>query len=95
MKQEERNLPLSLVCLIFGGLSIPLAFARHLVSLALVLGILAIAFGLWGQRKNARHLLRYTSTSAKRATRGLRLGLIGTACALVMWVLWASNFLLS
>jgi hypothetical protein len=60
-----------------------------------VLGILAIAFGLWGQRKNARHLLRYTATSAKRATRGLRLGLIGTACALVMWVLWASNFLLS
>jgi hypothetical protein len=95
MKQEERNLPLSLVCLIFGALSIPLAFARHLVSLALVLGILAIAFGLWGQRKNARQLLRYTATSAKRARRGLRLGLIGTACALVMWVLWASNFLLS
>lgn len=95
MKQEERNLPLSMVAMIFGGLSIPLAFARHLVSLAVVLGVLAIAFGLWGERKNARHLLRYTKASAKRASRGLRLGLIGTACALVMWVLWASNVLLN
>ena len=95
MKQEVRNLPLSLVAMIFGGLSIPLAFARHLVSLAVVLGVLAIAFGLWGQRKNARHLLRYTPKSAKRAAHGLRLGLIGTACAVVMWVLWASNVLLN
>ncbi len=93
MKQEEKNLPLSTVALIFGGLSIPLAFARHLVSLALVLGVLAIAFGYWGSGRSARHLLRYTASSSSRAKWGFKLGLIGTACALVIWVLWATNSL--
>lgn len=94
MKQEERNLPLSLVTLIFGGLSIPLAFTRHLVSLAVVLGVLALIFGYWGRGKNARHVLRYTATSAKRAQLGFTLAAIGTSCALVMWALWATNTLL-
>lgn len=94
MKQEERNLPLSMVAQVFGALSIPLAFAVHLVSLALVLGVLAVAFGLWGDRRQARHLLGYTPRSVRYAKRGLRLGAIGTACALVMWVLWATNVLL-
>ena len=93
MKQEEKNLPLSWVALLFGGLSIPLAFARHLVSLAVVLGILALLFGLWGRQKNARHLLRYTADSAKRGNLGFKLASVGTACALVMWVLWATNTL--
>ncbi|MBX2972618.1 MAG: hypothetical protein KF797_05910 [Flavobacteriales bacterium] len=83
-----------MVALTFGALSIPLAFAVHLVSLALVLGILAVAFGLWGDRRQAGHLLRYTPQSIRRAKLGLRLGAIGTACALVMWVLWATNVLL-
>ncbi|MEO8588064.1 MAG: hypothetical protein ABI432_01750 [Flavobacteriales bacterium] len=94
MKLDEKNLPLSTVCLIFGVLSIPLAFAGHLVSLAVVLGLLAVGFGFWGGRKAEKHLLRYTAVSIKRARRGLRLGLIGMACAIVMWVLWASNVLL-
>ncbi len=94
MKQDEKDLPLSMVGMIFGVLSIPLAFAGHLVSLAVVVGVLAISFGFWGTRKAERHLLRYTATSVKRARRGFRLGLIGTGCALVMWVLWASNLLL-
>lgn len=93
MKQEEKNLPLSTVALIFGGLSVPLAFARHLVSLALILGLLALAFGLWGDRKQARHLLRYTPATIKRAQLGFKLAAIGTVCALVMWVLWATNSL--
>lgn len=95
MKQVEKNLPLSLVCLVFGVLSIPLAFAGHLVSLAVVLGVLAAGFGFWGKRKAEKHLLRYTAVSIKRAQRGFRFGLIGTGCAIVMWVLWASNVLLS
>jgi hypothetical protein len=95
VKQEERNLPLSTVTLVFGGLSIPLAFARHLCSLAVVLGVYAILFGLWGQRRSARHLLRYTAGSVKRARIGLRLAIVGTACALVMWALWATNWLLT
>lgn len=93
MKQEEKDLPLGMVTLIFGGLSIPLAFTRHLVSLSFVLGILALAFGLWGDRKQAKHLLRYTAASIKRAKLGLKLAIVGTACSLVMWVLWASNAL--
>ena len=93
MKQEEKNLPLSMVTLIFGGGSIALAFARHLVSLSLVLAILALVFGAWGERKQARHLLRYTSVSVRRARIGFKLALVGALFSLVMWVLWASNVL--
>ncbi len=93
MKQEEKDLPLSMVTMIFGGLSIPLAFARHLLSLAFVLGVLALAFGFWGDRKQEKHMLHYTAASIKRAKLGFKLAIVGTACSLVMWVLWASNAL--
>ncbi|TXI77300.1 MAG: hypothetical protein E6Q44_13855 [Flavobacteriales bacterium] len=93
MKQEEKNLPLSQVSLVFGGLSIALAFVRHLVSLALVLSVLSLAFGLWGQRKQARHLLRYTKASVQRGGLGVKLGAVGLLCSLMMWGLWASNAL--
>ncbi len=95
MKQEEKNLPLSTVVLIFGALSIPLAFARHLCSLALVFGVYAMLFGFWGQRRAAKHLLRYTTKSVKRARLGTQLAIAGTICAIVMWILWASNWLLT
>ena len=95
MKQEERNLPLSTIALLFGGLSIPLAFTRHLCSFAVVLGVYAMLFGFWGQRRAARHLLRYTAKSVKRARLGARLAVIGTACAILMWILWATNWLLT
>ena len=94
MKLTEKNLPLSMVSQVFGILCVPLAFAGHMVSLALVLGLLSIAFGSWGKRKAEKHLLRYTSVSIKRAKRGVLFGLSGTACSLVMWVLWATNVLL-
>jgi len=95
VKQEERNLPLSTIALLFGGLSIPLAFTRHLCSFAVVLGVYAMLFGFWGQRRAARHLLRYTAKSVKRARLGARLAVIGTACAILMWILWATNWLLT
>lgn len=95
MKLTEKNLPLSQVSLVFGVLSVPLAFAGHLVSLAMVLGVLSTAFGWWGKWKAEKHLLRYTAVSIKRAKRGLLFGLIGIACSLVMWVLWATNVLLT
>ena len=95
MKQEERNLPLSTVALILGGSSIPLAFARHLCSLAVVMGVYAMLFGFWGQRRAARHLLRYTARSVQRARWGARLAVAGTVCGLLMWLLYASNWLLT
>jgi len=95
MKQEEKRLPLSTVTLVFGAVSIPLAFVGHLCSLAVVLGVYAAAFGWWGQRRASRHLLRYTASSIKHSRNGMRLGIVGTACGLVMWALWASNILLS
>jgi len=95
VKQEEKNLPLSTVALLFGGLSIPLAFTRHLCSLAIVIGVYAMVFGFWGQRRAAKHLLRYTGKSVKRATIGARLALVGTICAILMWILWATNWLLT
>jgi hypothetical protein len=88
------RLPLSTVTLVFGALSLPFAFARHLVSLAVVLGVLAVAFGVWGRSRAARHLLRYTDTSIRHARTGQWMGLAGLALAVVMWVLWRTNLLL-
>ena len=89
---QERNLPLSMVTLIFGTLSVPLAFARHLVSLALVLAVLAIVFALFGRWRARKH--SYAAGSLKRSRIGFLSGIIGAACSLVMWWLWASNILL-
>ena len=71
-----------------------MAYARHLVSLALVLAVLAVAFGYWGQQRNSKHVLMFTAKSVKRARLGLKLGLVGALSAVVMWALWASNVLL-
>jgi lysylphosphatidylglycerol synthetase-like protein (DUF2156 family) len=89
---KERNLPLSLVTMIFGILSIPLAFARHLVSLALVLALLSIAFGLFSRLRARKR--SYATSSLNRSRIGFLFGVIGAACSLVMWWLWASNILL-
>lgn len=93
MRQVAKDLPLSMVTLLFGGLSIPLAFARHLVSLAFVLGVLAILFAIWGKRKHLSHFLRYTPASLRRSRLGYRLALAGTLCSVIMWILWARNLL--
>jgi hypothetical protein len=94
MEKELKDLPLSMVTLIFGGASIPLAFARQLVSLALVLAVLALLFTLWGRTRYKAHLISYTRHSVRRMERGARLALVGAACAVVMWVLWRTNVLL-
>ena len=94
MEQQGKNLPLSTVAMVFGGLSIPLAFAVHLVSLAFVLAVLAVSFSLWGRRNHRFHLLRYTAQSVRRSQLGLKLGTIGLVCSVVMWGLWATNTLL-
>jgi hypothetical protein len=65
-----------------------------LVSLAVVLATLSMAFGLWGGQQASRHLLRYTPASVQRARRGSRLGIAGLVCAVIMWVLWRTNVLL-
>ena len=95
MKQEERNLPLSTAALVLGALSIPLAFARHLCSLAVVLGVYAMLMGFWGQGRGAKHLLRYTPRSVQRARWGARMAVAGTLFGLLMWLLYASNWLLT
>ena len=89
---DQRALPLSMVTLVFGVLSIPLAFARQLCAPALIMGVLAIAFHLAGrsmQRKKA-----YSPGSIKRSAWGFKLALAGSVCALAMWVLWATGVLL-
>ncbi|MBL8003391.1 MAG: hypothetical protein JNL05_15665 [Flavobacteriales bacterium] len=91
---EPKRLPLSTVTLVFGMLSVPLAFARHLCTLAFVLGVLAVAFALWGRGRQGHPLRRYTAVSLKRSHLGLRAGVVGTACAVVMWVLYATNAIL-
>ncbi|MBK7946202.1 MAG: hypothetical protein IPJ85_13265 [Flavobacteriales bacterium] len=95
MKEPEKRMPLSTVALVFGGISIPLAFAGHLCSLAAVFGFYGIGIGFWCRWKASKHFLRYTPGSVRRARIGLVLSAIGTGCALLMWALWASNLLLN
>lgn len=90
---QLRHLPLSLVTLVFGMLSIPLAFLRHLCVPAAIMGVLALAFHGWGRWRIARGGA-YTPLSLARSMWGRRLAAVGTACALAMWVLWWTGVLL-
>ena len=91
-ERPARDLPLSMVTLLFGALSVPLALLRHLVSLAMVLALLALVFRWWG-RYSAR-LNTYSPASLRRSQHGGRAGAVGAMLALVMWVLWRTNVLL-
>ena len=90
----NRPIPLNIVTFIFGTLSIPLAFLRHLCSLAVVIGFLAIAFALWGNWYSRKYPDRFSMKSLKRMRIGGYAGAIGLLAGIVMWILWASNFLL-
>lgn len=87
-----RDLPLSMVTLVFGVLSIPLAFAVQLVVPAAIMALLSILFHGWGRWKAKQ--ATYSTHSLKRSRTGFHTACIGLACAIVMWVLWASNVLL-
>ena len=89
---KPRSLPLSMVTLVFGVLSIPLAFARQLCVPALIMGVLAIFFYLVGRRLQRRK--EYGPRSIKRSKLGFLLAVVGSVCALTMWVLWATGTLL-
>jgi len=88
---EQRDLPLSMVTLVFGVLSIPLAFARQLCVPALIMAVLAMAFHLWGRRKQKAG--SYSAGSLRRSSLGFKLALAGSVCSLTMWILWATNAL--
>jgi uncharacterized membrane protein len=90
---SDHRLPLSQVTLVFGMLSIPLAFVGHLCVPATIMGVLAIAFHFWGRRKRAKN--SYSEQSIKWSALGYKLALVGTLAGITMWVLWATNVLLS
>lgn len=94
MIRPVRDLPLSYTALIFGLLGFPLAFTRHLVSLALVLGILAVTIGLWGRWRSRRTVGEHHRASVRRAIWAVRIGSLTILFSVVMWVLWATNVLL-
>lgn len=86
------RLPFSTVTLVFGALSIPLAFARQLCVPALIMGVLAIGFHFYGRSKLRKST--YGPNSMKRSKLGYLLAMAGSICALAMWVLWATGALL-
>ena len=88
---EQRDLPLSMVTLVFVILGIPLAFARQLCVPALIMALLAIAFHLWGRRKQKGG--SFSAGSVKRSSIGFKLAVVGAVCSLAMWILWATNAL--
>ena len=90
---ESRKLPLSMVTFVFGALSIPLAFARHLCVPATIMALLAITLNLWG-RWMLKRGRGYSAKSLGHSTLGFKLALAGGACGITMWVLWATNVLL-
>jgi hypothetical protein len=89
-----QNPPLRITALVFAVLSVPLAFAYHLVSLALVLAMLAITFAALGLLMAKGRPGRYAASGIRQATWALWVGIVGALCSLVMWGLWASNTLL-
>lgn len=89
---DRKPLPFSIVSLVFGILSMPLAFAGHLVSLAMVLALLAIILVFVGRLMARKR--SYSETSLKRSKIGLICAIAGTICSALMWWLWASNILL-
>ncbi len=95
MEAKSERLPLSTVTFTFGTISIPLAFLRHLCSLAVVVGTLAIAFALWGHWYARRHPDHYSIKRRKYMRLGGYTASVGTAAAIVMWVLYARNILLN
>lgn len=90
--KDQRSLPLSMVTLVFGVLSIPLAFARQLCAPALIMGMLAIGFYLVGRSMQRKKV--HSPVSIKRSALGFKLALVGSVCALAMWVLWGTGALL-
>jgi hypothetical protein len=90
---SQRDLPLSMVTLVFGVLSIPLAFLRHLCVPAAIMGLLALAFHAWGRWRAARGGA-YSAGSLRRSWWGGRLAAVGTICAMAMWILWWTDVLL-
>ncbi len=90
---DIRRLPLSQVTLVFGALSIALAFARQLCVPAVIMAVLAILFNAWGGWMLKRGS-GYSPQSLRRSSLGLKLALVGGVCAITMWVLWATNVLL-
>ncbi len=90
---DSRKLPLSQVTLAFGALSIPLAFVRHLCVPATIMALLALAFHSWGNWMIKRGH-GYSAKSIRRSAFGFKLALVGAACGIAMWVLWATNVLL-
>ena len=79
--------PFRITSLVMGLLSLPLAFARHLVSLALVLAVLSLLLNGTGA------LLRRGSGSRTTRLAGWS-AVLGLVSSLVMWGLWASGMLL-
>lgn len=89
---DSRKLPLSMVTLVFGALSIPLAFVRHLCVPATIMALLAISFNLWG-RWMVKRGRGYSAKSLRRSALGFKLATAGAVSGITMWVLWASNLL--
>lgn len=90
---DSRRLPLSVVTLVFGVLSVPLAFVRHLCVPATIMALLAIAFHAWGNWMIARGK-GYSAKSIRHSAFGFKLAMGGAACGILMWVLWGTGFLL-
>ncbi len=88
---KEKEQPLARVTLVFGALSIPLAFAWQLCVPAFIMGILAIGFHLWGRRKQESN---WSLASTGRSRLGFKLALVGSVCAGSFWALWATGVLL-
>lgn len=90
--KADKHLPLSMVTLVFGVLSVPLAFARQLVVPAAIMAVLAVLFHLWGRWGSKRG--NYSASSVKRSRIGFFIACAGLVCSITMWMLWASDWLL-
>jgi len=91
-RPPERAVPFSWECLVFGMLSVPLAFARHLVSLAVILAVLGVVLGLYGRWRSSRSGV-WSEASRRRVKVGIRVAASGLLISCVIWLLWAKGVL--
>jgi hypothetical protein len=82
-----------MVALVFGTISIPLAFLGHLVSLSVVCALLALFAGAMGRWVLARSEHGHTQASVSQGVWGMRLGGLGLLLAVIFWVMWSTKIL--
>lgn len=91
--ESQGAMPGATTALVFANMGIVASFMGHLVSMAVVLSALALVLVAYGRFKARGAAAAYSKSSVARSQWAFRLGLIGLALGIVMWLLWRTAVL--